>query len=483
MNLGDQIRQGTKWLATGQIGTQFIQLAVSIVLARLLTPADFGLIVTIQIFTGLAGFISGGGMGQALIQAKITTERDYQAVFTLQLAIGALIYLLFFLIAPYFSQWFDNPLYEQLLKISAISFLLRPFINNPSIRLRRAMRFRTVAITGFLVLIITSIATIILATLGWGVWSLVLGGLIGAISNIIALYIIIPWRPVMHLDRTIIHKVGSYGIKTTAADFAWYCNTQVYNLIISRMLGPAATGLFNKANSLRMLPATAVNGSTYQTVFRALSQEQDNLDKSHYIYHKTITLLAIYTFPVYIGLYFLSEPFLTVVYGSQWTNAATALEILALAGFFSCLASPSGAVLAAQARLGTEVIIHIITLLISATGCYLMLPYGIDGIAWIVVIAACFTTLSITYYASQTLNISLSSTYQSILPALILSMPLATTLALFEHITQGRILDSQAVYLFCSIGIGGITYVCCFMLFPIAKLKAEQQRWAAAFKK
>ena len=140
MSLGDSIRHGAKWLLAGNIAGQALQFGFGIVLARLLVPADFGALVTVQIFTGLAGFIAAGGTGQALIRAKEAKHEDFQVVFTIQLMVGILIYAAFFVAAPYFARWYGQPLYRDLFRVSAISFLLRPFLNMPNVWLTREMR-------------------------------------------------------------------------------------------------------------------------------------------------------------------------------------------------------------------------------------------------------------------------------------------------------------------------------------------------------
>jgi len=142
MSVGQSIRSGAKWLFAGNIGNQILQFGFGVVLARILVPGDFGMLVTIQAFTGLAGFIAGGGMGQALVRAKEATEYDFQVIFTMQLIIGCFIYMCFFLIAPFFAAEFDNPLYQDLLRVSAISFLIRPFTNIHTSWLSREMRFK-----------------------------------------------------------------------------------------------------------------------------------------------------------------------------------------------------------------------------------------------------------------------------------------------------------------------------------------------------
>ena len=109
MNLGQSIRSGVKWLAVGNVGSQVVEFVFGIVMARLLVPADFGLLATTQIFTGLAGLVAAGGMGASLVQAKHVEESDFNGVFTVQFAIGLAIYLGFFFVAPHFAVWFDDP--------------------------------------------------------------------------------------------------------------------------------------------------------------------------------------------------------------------------------------------------------------------------------------------------------------------------------------------------------------------------------------
>jgi len=168
MNLGNSIRKGTKWLVTGKIANRLFQFAFGIILARLLVPEDFGMLVTMSIFTGLAGFVAGGGMGQALVQAKDVGNRHFHVVFTLQLIVCLLIYCLFYTISPWFAAWYETPLYEDLLRVSALTFLLRPFANIQNSRLHREMRFKAKAIIDFMSGLVGSVTSVILAFMGMG---------------------------------------------------------------------------------------------------------------------------------------------------------------------------------------------------------------------------------------------------------------------------------------------------------------------------
>ena len=142
MSLGESIRHGAKWVFIGNTGSQVINFALGLILARLLMPAEFGMVATILIYTNLAGFVAGGGMGQAIVRAKEASKRDFDLLFTLQALIGLVIVAFFFAIAPWFGRWYENPLYADMLRVAALSFLIRPFFNVPSNMLHRDMRFK-----------------------------------------------------------------------------------------------------------------------------------------------------------------------------------------------------------------------------------------------------------------------------------------------------------------------------------------------------
>ena len=163
MNLGQSIRTGTKWLMIGNTGNSMLQFAFGVVLARLLVPADFGMIITIQVFTGFVGMVTTGGMGQALIRAKVVDEDDFNAILTLQLALGVLVYLGFFLSSPWFAEYFENPLYKDLMRVSALVFLIRPYVYMRTSWLNREMDFKKRSVIGIITGVVSGLSSVIMA--------------------------------------------------------------------------------------------------------------------------------------------------------------------------------------------------------------------------------------------------------------------------------------------------------------------------------
>lgn len=477
MNAGSRFRSGVAWLVLGNTGGRVLHFLFGIVLARLLAPEDFGMLVTIQVFTGMAGFIAGGGMGQALIRAKTVSHADYDIVFTLQIAIGSLIYAGFFLAAPWFARWYDNPLYADLLRVSALSFIFRPFVNLPASILHREMRYKAQAGVRIASLIVASAVSIGLAYTGYGVWSLILGGIAGALSNMALFMPLANWRPGLSTDVRRARDIARYGMLVSLTDVLVYLRQQVAVFLLSRMLGPASVGLYNKGESLARMPHAFITSSVYQVLLRAMAAEQDNLDKCRYLFYRAIALVAVYATPFYIAFLWLAEPLVRGVYGEKWSAAAGPLAILALAWPFWLMNRLSGAVLAALNWLGREAVVQATALVVTAFAILIGLPYGIDGVAWAVVAATAYSSLHIHWLAVRRLRARWLAYLHALTPATILNMILVATLFGLDQTLPADIRHHDLAYLGIMATGGGLAYALCFLYLPIGALQTERLRW------
>lgn len=478
MTQRNQIRDGAKWLLTGTLGSQIVQFAFNVALSRLLLPADFGMMVTMQIFTGLAGFFAGAGMGQALVQAKEVREDDYNVVFTIQILIGIGIYLIFFTAAPWFAVWFKNDVYRNLLRVSALTFLLRPFGSIPASRLQRAMRFKETSVLEVVTMLVTGVICIGMALLKMGPWSLVLAGIAGALLRVLMLLYITRWIPLIRVDREVARRLGAYGFKATANSIVEHFRTQTDNFIVSRMLGAGILGTYNKGYSLSVMPITITSGATYKVVFRALSKEQGNLDKCKYLYLRAITLMSVYTVPFYVGLWWLAEPFMRVVYGEKWLAAAPVLRILALSGLFRCVANASGAVAEAMNRLGHELRIQLESWAVVIAGCLVGVRWGETGVAWAMLLGFVYISVRISWLACHCIGVRFAEVLAALRPALVLNAIMIVVLSLGNLALDGAARSGNALwYLVSMAALGVLSYAGAFLYLPIEELLAEALRW------
>jgi len=480
MNLGERIRSGVRWLLVGNMGNQLLQFAFGIVLARLLVPAEFGIVVTIQVLTGFVGMFASGGMGQSLIRARDVDVDDFNAVFTVQLALGVLIYLGFFVSAPWIATFFKEPIYGELIRVSALSFILRPFSLIRISWLNRQMEFKRRSLIDLVSATISGAASIAMAAAGMGVWSLTLAGLIGAAITPIMLARVTPLRLRLRFDAEASRRHSAYGFKTTASDFLSYLIEQSVNLILSRLAGPAFVGLYNKAESLARMPNRLITPPTGQTVFRAMSKVQDDLDQTKYMFYRTITLLMVYVLPFLIGLWWIAEPFVKVVYGDTWLPCVEPLRIMILIGVLRTVAAPCSIVLAAQNRLTQQLIAQTVALVATVIACLIGLKWGLPGVAWAAVATAVTFTANAYLMVRRTIPTRVSDLLTAALPALILSAPLFAVLALADAALGSVQARTPPLYLLAMVAAGAATYAAAFLFLPIPALRAEVQRWRNA---
>lgn len=480
----NSLRNSSKWLVTNSFLFYFLNFAGGVVLARLLAPHDFGLLVTINIFTGIAGFLCGTGMSQALIQRKEVIYQHYQVVFTIQVLIGCFIYSIFFIAAPWFATWFDEPIYETLLRVSALTFIIRPFSNIPSAMMQRDMQFATLVKLGFFPLIISSGVSIAMAASGMHVWSLILGGFAGSLLQILLVCYKSGWRPQFSFDKSVAKLYANFGIKVSAGDILEHIRSQISNLFISRFYGPSLTGLYNKADSLSVLPSDLLSKPLYQGLFRALSIAQDNKTQALYIYKRTITLVLLYAMPCYVGLWWIAKDVVGVLYGEQWIAAKEPLQILAISGLFLSTLRPSLAVIGSQNKLGRALIIQTTGLIITAAAMAIALPHGLSAIAWAAVCSASFLAIGLAALALHVIQGKWHDIAVSCYPALLLNSILFATLYVLEkHILTPEINNNLIAHLLIMALVGGTTYTLCFLLFPPQGVKSEAERWKNLLRK
>ncbi|MDO9008264.1 MAG: lipopolysaccharide biosynthesis protein [Thiobacillus sp.] len=482
MSLGDSIRHGAKWVFIGNTGSQVINFALGLILARLLMPAEFGMVATILIFTNLAGYVSGGGMGQALVRAKEASKRDYDLLFTLQFLVGLAIVGFFFAIAPWFGRWYANPTYADLLRVAALSFLIRPFFNVPSNMLHREMRFKAKTAVQLSNLVVYNSIALSLAYLGHGPWSLILAGLFGSITGALQLAWYARWLPGINFNFVRAQELMRYGLLASANNIVGYVRGQLPTFILSRTLGPAGVGLYNKAESLAARPHGFISGSVYEVLFRALAKEQDNLDKSRYLFFRSLTLVAVYGLPFYIGFLWLAKPLVITLFGYRWADSAAPLMILSLAAPLMMIENLSGAVLAARSWLDKELVAQLIMIAVSAIAILLGLPYGMTGVATGMLVALLYMTIHMFWLAKLSLNARWFDLARAFIPAAILNTILLATLWLADRAIPVSIQSVDALYVLVMAAVGGLVYALCFLYLPIPALVTETARWKGRLK-
>jgi O-antigen/teichoic acid export membrane protein len=477
MNLGQSIRSGVKWLAFGKVGNRILEFAFGIALARLLVPADFGMMVTISIFTGFVSMFTAGGMGQSLIRAKAVDDNDFTAVFTLQLFVGVLVYIGFFLAAPWIAAFFEEPVYRELIRVSALTFLLRPLITMRNAWLTRRMDFRSRTVVGIGTGLFTGVVSLSMALLGMGVWSLVVPGLLAGLFKNFWLARLTTIVARVNLNVTTMRRHAGYGSRIVGAELVNYLRSQSKVLILSKLAGPSLLGIFNKAESQSRIPNQILMSSTMEPLFRAMSKTQDNLDQTKYLFYRAVTLLMAYTLPAYALLWWIAEPFITFIYGHKWIEAGEPMSILSIAGPFLNVALPSSTLLAVRNRLGKDMLATGMNIPVMVGACIIGLQWGVVGVAWGVVLAQAVLAVHLYSYALQALPSRASDLMRAATPGLSLGALQFAVLALVHHFLAPSPQHHPGLYLLVMCVCGGLCAAAAFLWLPLPALRSETERW------
>jgi O-antigen/teichoic acid export membrane protein len=339
------------------------------------------------------------------------------------------------------------------------------------------MIYRGPALANLTTSVVTGVASVGMASVGLGVWSLSLSGLIAALVTNVLLYRLTPLRLRLRFDKEVARRHAGFGFNITALDLISHVRAESINLIMSKLAGPAFLGLFNKADSLARMPNRVITPATGKVVFRALSEVADDLAQSKYILYRTITLLSVYIFPFLVGMAWLAEPLIVFLYGEKWLPAAEPTRIIAVGSFLLTSLRPCAVLLEAQNRLRQEMIAVAISAVFAAVGCYVGLRWGLSGVAWSMVLTHLLTLVLIFRFVCQTIPTGISDLGRALKPALILNSLLVAVLVGLHILIAPLRSSFPSLYLLAMAVVGGGVYASCFLLLPIQALETEAARW------
>ena len=349
-SLRDMMISGIGWSAVAQAGNLSLRFAISVVLARLLVPRDFGLVGMIAVFTGFTLLFSGFVFGHALIQKGDIGERHYISVFWVNLCIALILTALVMVCAPLIATFFGEPILVPLTRIMAFNLIALSLGSVQSAILRRKMEFRSLAAADITALVAGGLVGVILALLGYGVWSLVWQLLANSTVRSVLLWRNSGWRPGLSFDRSAIADVWKFSTNLMGFNVLNYWVRNGDDMLIGRYLGGASLGIYARAYSLMMLPLDHVYGVLTTVMFPALSRVQGDTKRVKRIYLQSLAMIALVTFPMMIGLLVVAESFVLAIYGPKWHGMIPILRIFSVVGMLQSIGTTVGWIYQSQGR-------------------------------------------------------------------------------------------------------------------------------------
>lgn len=322
------VRGGALFLAA-RLGTQLLQIAMTLVVVRLLQPTDYGLIATALAYIGLADILSEAGISRALVQKKELSENDLAQALTLTLLVAAVLYAILFSTAAPLGRHLGVPQFESLLKFCGAAVLLIPFGSVGAATLERKLRYGTqsVIITGSA--FVQGVLVVTLALAGWGVWALAFGMFAARLVQATGTWWASGLRLRLALPGAECAGLIRFGMSITGASLLWFAYTNTDIAVISAMLGAAAAGAYSVALQVVMMPVDKVSGVVNHVSYSAYCRLQDDKPRMRDWFARLMVLRALVVMPVLIGVMLVAHDAVPLLLGEQWRPAIRLLQLLA----------------------------------------------------------------------------------------------------------------------------------------------------------
>ena len=402
------------------MGISFIS---GIVLARLLTPEDYGCIGMLSIFMVVASSFVDGGFASALIQKKRPTQEDYSTIFFFNLGMSLLMYAILFIAAPAIARFYKMPLLSSVLRVQGLVLIIQAFSLIQSNQLRKQFKFRKIAIITLTASITSLVITIVMAYKGFGVWALVTMNLITAVIPAIVYWLTGKWRPLLVFSKNSFKELFSFGFFMFLSNLInTFCNN-IQGLLIGRFYNPATMGYYSKAKSTEELASTSISNVMGQVTYPLYSEYQNDKAKLANVIKRITSTVAYITFPLMFLLILLAKPVFMLLYSERWMDSVPYFQLFCIAGIAICLQSINGQAIAA---IGKSKVMFRWTLVKRGTGLILlvlgMAVYGIYGLIAASVITSWLIYLINAWLVNKHIGYGFGEQIKDLLPILVISL-------------------------------------------------------------
>lgn len=409
--------KGFKWSFLNKIATQSFSFIFSIILARLLSPDDFGLFAMITVFLNFGLLFKDFGFGHALIYQKDVSKTEYDSVFVLNMLTGVTLTTIFFLLAPAIANFYDEPRLANLTKVFSVVFFIQSFGLVNLIELKKSIDFKSLAVIENASLLVSSLIAIGLAFYGLGVWSLIVRTIMNMTLRTIIVFFVSNYRPAFNLNIKVIKKLWRYSMEVSFNGFLTYWMRNLDNLMIGKMLGQQSLGVYNIAYQIMLFPISSISNVIKDVLFPSFSSIKNDINIIRSVYLKVIQTIALITFPILASISILSDSFVLILLGEQWSSMVTILPLLALVAIPQSIFTVNGTLYLNTGRPDIPLKINIISLPIYAIGFYLGLKLnGVIGLVYAYIIIYAILIIPIYYFSAKNIKLDLKDFIKNLRP-------------------------------------------------------------------
>lgn len=432
MSLRKKSLLGIFWVFAQQFGNQIISFIVSIVLARILMPEDFGLIGMIAVFMAISQVLLNSGLSQSLIRQNNPQQSDYSVVFFYNLGVSIFMYFLLFFLAPAISRFYDQPLLIDIVRVYSLTFVINAFGTVQFTRLTKQMDFKTQMMVSVPSLIVSGLLGVILAFWGFGVWSLVYMAVLQAFLQTLQIWIRSGWIPSLdfNMDQFKYHFSFSYKLGISGLLNTLYGN--LYTVVIGKYFAPAQVGFYTRAESMKNLPVSNISSALNKVTFPLFAEIQDDDVRLKRVYKMLMQSVLFVLAPVMAYLIVAAEPIFRLLFTEKWLPAVPYFQILCVSGILYPLHAYNLNILNVKGRSDLFLKLEIIKKFLGVLVIAFSVKYGIIALLWGQLISSFLALFINSFYSGRFINYSFGRQMVDISPILLLTTTIAVVVWMID---------------------------------------------------
>lgn len=457
-----KVFSGLIWKFFERFGTVGIQFIIQIILARLLSPDDYGAIALITVFITVSNVFVQNGFNTALIQRQDVTEEDYSSVFWVSMLVALVCYIVLVILSPFIADFYSMPVLNNVLKVLGLTLFFGAYNSIQVAKISKEFKFKKLFYSSLIGMCISGITGIILAMNGFGVWTLVFQQLMNQVIISFVLYFQVDWKLKIIVNIGRVRLLFGFGSKLLVSSLIDVIYNNIYNLVIGKVYDSTTLGYYNRADQFPNLIVNNVNGSIQSVILPALAEHQDNKPRVKEMMRKAMTLSSYLVFPLMIGMAACAEPMIELLLTEKWLSCVPYLRLLC----FSYMLWPiHTANLQAINALGHSEIflkLEIVKKIIGIIALVISIPFGVIIMVSMKVITSIISTFINALPNKSLLNYSYKSQIFDLFPTFIIS----TIMGILVYLND-NLLKVVSVGLFPRLILDVITGVIIYVILSL----------------
>lgn len=438
----------------GVAGNKLISLVVTMVIARMVMPEQYGLVAMLSIFFAITGVFIDGGLTTALVRDTKRTHLDCSTVFYTNIGVAAIFCAAFQFAAPFIADFYNMPELTIIARVSAIGLLIESFGNVQYTLLSAELRQKKINIISLIALIVSGLVGVIMAINDFQVWALVAQNLTSAIVHIILLWIKSEWYPYWEFSWISFKNYFSFGIGLLGTSLLNTAYNNIYGLVIGKVYKSADLALYNRAYSLSLFASATPTGIIDSIAYPTLSKLQENKDQLRIGYSKLIKVSGFFIFPACLGLGAIAYPLIFVLLTDVWIYSAKLLQIIVFCMMWYPIHAMNLSLLKVQGRGDLLFRLEVIKKIIGVITLCATVPFGLEAMCYGSVVSSVLCLIINSYYTGKFISLGIFEQLKDLLPSLILSILMFVLVAFLCHLLGDTLLS-----LITGIAVGAIFYL------------------------